>query len=237
MLKDLAIDRNSQGGTMGSRKFLSLTAVLLLSAMPCFGGEKSASVVGLVPPIKPATMAAFKAKSQALSSQPNASTGPVTPFSSRGAGALVAATSGACFGSTCTASNGTSCECLQFEGAGPTTGLGNAAFDFLITDNTVDCLDTGRVGLCCPFDGEAFLANSSSEAGSLVTGTFCVNFDLAGTLGRVFTWNATYAMLPDTGKFSQAAGTGNFSVECEPDLSARPAIQNFVGNVQTKSSL
>jgi hypothetical protein len=224
---------------MGIRNsLLAASAALLVSATPSISGQINASVAGKAPPISAAKMNALKAKANALhAAQPNASgPGPVTPFSSRGAGVFVGSNPGACFGDTCTASDGTSCECLEFTGNAITTSLGNSTFDFIITDNFKDCVDTGGAGACCPFDGEAFLDGHAGEAGTLVAGNFCVSFEL-GTVGRVFTWNSTYAILPDTGKFGTAFGVGNFSLQSLIDISGQPAIENFVGNVQLKSSL
>jgi hypothetical protein len=203
-------------------------------------GQVSPSVLGKAPTTSAEKIAAAKSKHAAFGVNANAAggAGPVKPFSSRGTGTF-SSTTGPCIANSCSASDGSSCECLDFTGTATTTSLGKGSFEFLITDDTDlnDCFNTGGNALCCPFDGQIFFdnPNASSEAGALVAGNFCVDFDIS-SVGRVFTWNATYAMLPDSGKFSDAFGAGNFALHDLVDF-GKPAIEQTTGNVQSKSGL
>lgn len=217
--------------------FGSLLFVILVGGA-AMAADLNVSVVGKAPALTHQDKARMQAHLQALTSNlsapASAPSGPVSAFSSRGRGVLSGASPGNCTGTACTAS---SCECLDLQGTAVTSGLGNSAFEAVLTDDTGDCVLTGDVEVCCPYDGLLIFSTKKDALLAVTAGQFCVNFWALPSTSGIYKWNGTYAIVPNgvsKSKYATSLGTGVFSLTDFADTSAETFLQNTAGNIQQK---
>jgi hypothetical protein len=118
-----------------------------------------------------------------------------------------------CSGQTCGASLG-NCECVEFSGKLISTVVGNSSWTADFTINLDDCTNTGTTGgLCCIGDGVLNATSGTGTSASVlslsVTGPLCIDPDSSAS-----SLEANYEVLGPTssGKFANAAGTGQFNI-------------------------
>ena len=131
----------------------------------------------------------------------------------RGSGSETSSRPRTCSGQTCGASLG-NCECVEFSGKLISTVVGNSSWTADFTINLDDCTNTGTAGgLCCIGDGVLNTTSGTGTSASVlslsVTGPLCIDPDSSAS-----SLEANYEVLGPTssGKFANAAGTGQFNI-------------------------
>jgi hypothetical protein len=131
----------------------------------------------------------------------------------RGSGSETTSHAGTCSGQTCGGSLH-DCECVEFSGKLISTLVGSASWTADITINIDDCTNTGTAGgFCCNGDGVLNATSGSGAAESVlslsVTGPLCTD-----PVASASSLESNYSVLGGTssGKFANAAGTGQFNI-------------------------
>jgi hypothetical protein len=136
-----------------------------------------------------------------------------SPLEMRGTGSETSSHAGTCSGQSCGASLG-DCECVEFSGKLISTVVGNSSWTAELTINLGNCTNTGTTdGYCCIGDGVLNATSGTGASASVlslsVTGPLCNDPNTPA-----YSMQANYAVLGPTssGKFANAAGTGQFNM-------------------------
>jgi len=131
----------------------------------------------------------------------------------RGSGTQTGMHSGTCSGQTCGGTSG-GCDCLLFSGNLISTVVGNSTWSANVTINTDDCTSTGTSGgFCCNGDGVLNSAGGNGASASVLSiaiiGPICMDPE-----ATVMSLEANFSVLGamSSGRFANAAGTGQFNI-------------------------
>jgi hypothetical protein len=176
----------------------------LLSNSGCHGG-------GIFPEVT--TSATATATGIGIPTATSSAVPTPRPLEMRGTGSQTTSHAGTCSGQTCGNSLG-ECECVEFSGKLISTVVGNSSWTADLTINVGNCTNTGTSpGYCCIGDGVLNATSGTGASASVlslsVTGPLCNDPNTPA-----YSMQANYEVLGATssGKFSNAAGTGQFNI-------------------------